>query len=237
MCPGYRVLDIPAPVPVGSAASPDPGAISEQIETSPAARYTAAAARVLDYRVRPTIRYTDRERKTRIVFDPGRLRDLRASSGVLLLRRGRVARDAWAHFRVPISGAAASDEESVKLRRWAGLFGSRRCGRRGNRLARAAARRRGANCGTSCQHTFEPPGSSAVTHSSRGMSRCSSARVPSGPSPSRRFPGCFETTGHSRALWYGDRSLDGRYNTALEPAAFSSRVLVGQRAAAAQRER
>ena len=55
----YRELCIPPASVARSTSSDDVGSTCRQIEANQSPHYTAAAARVLCYRVRPTIRYTD----------------------------------------------------------------------------------------------------------------------------------------------------------------------------------
>ena len=115
-----------------------------------------------------------------------------------------------------MSGVAASDEESIRLLRAALLFGSGRRRARGIQLSRAAARRRCPD-GGHCTHVRSTCG---AVRSSPLVSRVEMFVIVSSVrsrSPVRRSCGCFEASWHSRALWFGERSVARPYNNQMEP--------------------
>ena len=133
-----------------------------------------------------------------------------------LRRRARAIPGRGAHSSVSISGVAASDEESIRLLRAALLFGSGRRRARGIQLSRAAARRRCPD-GGHCTHVRSTCG---AVRSSPLVSRVEMFVIVSSVrsrSPVRRSCGCFEASWHSRALWFGERSVARPYNNQMEP--------------------
>jgi hypothetical protein len=171
-------------------------------------------------------RYTDRARKTSARFPSGQVEASRRAS------RRLAASSASGNPRRPSPrqrsdpGRGNDGRERVWLLRASGSFGSGRRQVRSIGLSRAAARRRGADGGHSCQRSLGARGCLAIAPSSRASSWSSSSPVsaPVGSAPLLRVR---RTSWHSRAAWLGDRLFEGPYNTALEPAAFSSRAFVG----------